>query len=1078
MAQTRLKSGNLHMVGGDNGSAGNVLKSKGDGTMEWGAATTPPSFSSVDYPGDDTALDPAGGQNLVINGGGFLTGINVKVGGTNASSVTVNSVTQITIVTPAKSAGTYALEFTNTDGGNATANSAVSYNGVPAFTNAAGSLGAVTEGTTVNLSAAATEPDGGTITYAITSGALPSGLSFNTSTAAITGTAPDVDAATTSNFTVTATDNENQSTARAYSITVNPILPTDTFNILTYTGNGGTQTITGLSFQPDFVWLKKRNAGAEQMLNTSRVGTGEYFRPSYNSAGRLTASDIITSYNNNGFTLGSAAATNGNNDTFVAYCWKVNGGTSANNTDGSTTTNVEVNAAKGISMFTYGGAGAERTIGHGLGKKPDMFMMMDRYNGGGWRIWHKGLSSADKYMEFGTGGEQNNGSIWQGEEPTSSVIYLGNVVPPNGSGRQHICWAFTSIEGHSSFDSFVGTGSTTDRPIVQTGFEVGFLIIKRRTGGNWMMFDNKRNTSNPRTKNLKMNSSDAEDTAATEVVNFLSNGFEIGPTTDSNLNENGETYLYMAWATNPDVTAPTLADSFNAKAYNGTGSTQNVTGLGFSPSLTWLKERTGTDSHQLYDTVRGPNKVIYSNGTNAEYSGSEFPSFDADGFTVSANSSNNENGQTYIAWNWKGNDDEPTILQGSATAVYKFEDNYNDVTGNYNGSNTSGTSFVSSGKFNKGVQFTGTSASMNTGITAGTNESWSFWVKFGSSNTGYRILTCTNSSGDVGQNFEYSGSNSLYIVDILGGATNNSTSKTINLRDSNWHHIVFVKTVKTATLYVDKVRHLQVSNATGSALQGGNNWYFGRGQYGNANSDFQIDQARYYKGVLGQYAIDQLYAEATSNNDTLNFGGPPTGIASVNANAGFSITKATFTGMDTVPHGLGAAPEFVIQKAISTTDNWQVYHANVGTGKYLKLEDDGGASTRADSFPSVTAAGVRNQWTNGRQTYIMYSFRSIAGFSKIGTYTGSTTGVTVNVGFQPDFVLIKSSSNTEHWAILDSVRGSQKALFPNRNVAETNTALHTITFSSTGFSFPHQDTADAMLNENGYTYVYAAFKIN
>ena len=50
MAQTRLKSGNLHMIGGDNGSSGNVLKSKGDGTMEWGAAITPPTFSSVDYP--------------------------------------------------------------------------------------------------------------------------------------------------------------------------------------------------------------------------------------------------------------------------------------------------------------------------------------------------------------------------------------------------------------------------------------------------------------------------------------------------------------------------------------------------------------------------------------------------------------------------------------------------------------------------------------------------------------------------------------------------------------------------------------------------------------------------------------------------------------------------------------------------------------------------------------------------------------------------------------------------------------------------------------------------------------------
>ena len=208
MAQTRLKSGNLHMVGGDNGSDGNVLKSKGDGTMEWGTVVINPTFSSFDYPGDDTALDPAGNQSLVINGGGFNVNVTVTIGGTTCSSITRNSATQLTVTTPAKSAGSQILVITNTDGGSANTN--VSYNGVPAWTTSAGSLGSISEGGTINLTVAATEPDGGAITYAITSGSLPSGASLNTSTGAITGTAPSVSADTTSSFTITATDNENQ----------------------------------------------------------------------------------------------------------------------------------------------------------------------------------------------------------------------------------------------------------------------------------------------------------------------------------------------------------------------------------------------------------------------------------------------------------------------------------------------------------------------------------------------------------------------------------------------------------------------------------------------------------------------------------------------------------------------------------------------------------------------------------------------------------------------------------------------------------------------------------------------------
>ena len=107
---------------------------------------TPPTFTSVDYPGDDTALDPAGGQSLVINGTVFNTNVTVTIGGTTPSSITRNSATQITVNTPAKAAGTYTIVIENTDGGTATASNAVSYNGVPAWTTSAGSLGTVEEG--------------------------------------------------------------------------------------------------------------------------------------------------------------------------------------------------------------------------------------------------------------------------------------------------------------------------------------------------------------------------------------------------------------------------------------------------------------------------------------------------------------------------------------------------------------------------------------------------------------------------------------------------------------------------------------------------------------------------------------------------------------------------------------------------------------------------------------------------------------------------------------------------------------------------------------------------------------------
>jgi hypothetical protein len=1115
MAQTRLKSGNLHMVGGDNGTLGNVLKSKGDGTFEWGAATTPPSFSSVDYPGNDTALDPAGGQNLVINGGGFVAGINVKVGGTNASSVTVNSATQITIVTPAKSAGTYALEFTNTDGGNATANSAVSYNGVPAFTNAAGSLGTFKSGDTVNVSAGATEPDGGAITHTVSAGSLLSGLSLNATTGAITGTAPDVSASTTSSFTITATDNENQSTNRAYSIQVDPILPSDDFNVLTYTGNGGTQTITGLSFQPDFVWLKKRNGDAEQMLNHPNIGIGEYYRPSYASQGRLTASDIITSLNSNGFTLGSASPTNGNNDTFVAYCWKVNGGTTVSNTDGTTTSTVQVNVDKGISMITYSGNGSTATVGHGLGKVPELFFMMDRYNGGGWRMWHKSLNGPNKYLEMGTGSESTSSTIWNNTLPTSTVFSLGNVVPPNGSGRAHVCWAFTSIDGHSKFSSYGGNGSD-EGPIVNLGFEPAFLIIRRiDSGDNFYMFDHKRETSNPRNTSLRMNSSAAEGDITGNGVNFLSNGFQI-ITSDGALNANNGKYIYMAWAADPDTTAPTLADSFNAVTYTGNGSTNEINGLGFSPSFVWLKDRDSTNWHTLFDTVRGPAARIHSNSTNAQdiTGTTSLTSFNSDGFTLGSNANENTNGNDYVAWAWKADDNEPTIFFADTyAAAYKFDETNSgetadDLSGNFDLGNDNVT-FTTTAKFTRAADFNGTNGRFYnnsfTPLTGSNAYSVSLWF-YGD--------TISGSSGDqwlfgVGNQTNFTDT-SIYIRNnntIFHDNWGNSdyiANASVSLTASTWYHFVFVYDgAGTGTGYLNGTKLSDFSrtlNRTGSTLR--------IGCRHNETNHFngKMDQIRFYTQALNQTQVNSLYNESSSNNSTLEFpsgisGAKPLSIVNANANAGFSIVKYEGTGSNTsVPHGLSATPEMIIVKKLGATQDWWVYHKDLNGGTnpahyFIRLNLTNAETLNASSGGSIwnSTAPTSTVFSTGTtlqesSDYIAYCFHSVSGFSKIGSYVGGgNTNPTINVGFAPDFLMVKKATGTiggsDGWTIVDSVRHPGTPTYDNGNVLYANATLaeqddndqRGFTITSTGFS-PNGNYSPT--NSSGDTYVYMAFKIN
>jgi len=195
-------------------------------------------------------------------------------------------------------------------------------------------------------------------------------------------------------------------------------------------------------------------------------------------------------------------------------------------------------------------------------------------------------------------------------------------------------------------------------------------MIKNSTATyEWTVYDNKRSTSNPRDNVLYPNTNGTENSGETGDINFLTNGFQpIAP--NGTINHNGGTMIYAAFAADPSSTAPALPDSFANKLYTGNGGTQSITGLGFSPSMVWLKGRSFADNHNIADTVRGATNFVFPNLTSQEFTSSGYlSSFDSDGFTLGSDGSINASGQTFVAWNWKANPMPTVNTDGTIQSV-------------------------------------------------------------------------------------------------------------------------------------------------------------------------------------------------------------------------------------------------------------------------------------------------------------------------------------------------------------------------------------------------------------------------
>jgi len=316
-----------------------------------------------------------------------------------------------------------------------------------------------------------------------------------------------------------------------------------------FTGTGASlavaNTVNGVNFQPDFVWVKGRSGATDHALYDSVRGTTKDLVSNATSA-ETTQATGLTAFGSTGFTVGALAKMNTSAATYVGWQWKA-GGTAVSNTAGSITSSVSANTTAGFSVVTYMGTGANATVGHGLGVAPKMMIVKQRSAVNDWIVYHSVLGSGSAvYLNLTNANAA--ATAWNSTSPTSSVFSVGTSNIINQSGQTYVAYCFSEVAGYSKFGSYTGNGSA-DGPFVFTNFQPRYILLKSTSTGDWVTYDSSRNPYNVEDLYLYPNSSAAEAGSGTPRIDFLSNGFKIRNTGQSNVS--GETIIYMAFASNP-----------------------------------------------------------------------------------------------------------------------------------------------------------------------------------------------------------------------------------------------------------------------------------------------------------------------------------------------------------------------------------------------------------------------------------------------------------------------------------------------------------------------------------------------
>ena len=1101
MSNTKIKSSQFHGVVG-HGTDGYFLITNGDGSMSWIANIVNPVISSLSYPGSATAADPAGGETITITGTGFKTGATVTVGGTAAPSVSYVSATSLTITTPAKAAGDYDVVVTNTDGGTATSVNGISFNGIPSWTTAAGTLGTFASDTTIStITLQASEPDSGTITFSITNGALPTGLSLTG--ADIDGTTTLETADTLYTFTVTATDDETQTTPRTFTITVTKqFINTENFTINTYTGNGSTQSIEG------------------------KIGTAASFNGS-----------------NSYIDLGSASSLVSTNFTFSA--WVKTTSTSTNFIVG---TNVNPYYSK-VAVRSEGDGRVRCLYGNYTSNENWFYSNFNTINNGGWHhiVYFINQTTAKLYID--------------GSLDTTHTL----TITPTTNGDLTLATYYS--DNNNSYGSSTWDGTLDQVRIFNKELslsEVTTLYGESNTSTTKSTTDIFDDGSGIALSEFEEGAKDTGGVSGYIGSGGIFNGSSsIIKNTSLGTDYRGQTTLSLsAWFKTSASSGRMTIVSFSA---TGDGSTDLFLGLdantvGFrnisdgisqvqAENISGTSVRDG-DWHHVVFTADSSGNKLYVDGsqitvnydTGASSTTIVMPS-DLNQFNIGGNQDSSGN-----QWYWDGKLDQVRIFDkalsssevttlyqetsasstksttdifsdSSGVALYELEGNANDTGPDGSFSNHGFVKSLLNGDY------------FDTNVDQVQTQTISFWAKIPTTTGAYRLLsTTTNSSGDIGYIFRTSGNNNeLQFVDIQGGATNNSATWA-STESGQWKHFVIVLDSTEARIYENNVLKATVA-AANTTLQNGGNIRFGAGIYYGSDAYLEYKHIRTYLRALNTTEINTLYNENFTNLNVIsspqswfNFDNNSSG--SVNDKTGSytgNISGMTYTApsnydgtatnvsyaYDGTPAnvsfvGTSFQPDLVWFKDRGGAYSHALYNSINGRDKFLRSNNTDslrtGASATQDlvsfdtngftlgtDYHTVNNANGRNYvawcWkaassdstnTDGTITSTVRANQD-AGFS-IVKYTGNgSTGATVGHGMSstPQMMISKRTDTGDNWNVYTEPTGNTGILYLNLSDAFTTVSNRFNNTSPTSEVFTLGNSA--AINANGGEYIAYCF---
>jgi hypothetical protein len=335
----------------------------------------------------------------------------------------------------------------------------------------------------------------------------------------------------------------------------------DYFNTLLWSGNNATsRSLTGVGFEPDLVWIKRRNSSTYTHILFDQVrGAGNQLISSSTGAELASASNVagkVSSFDSDGFTVAQGTNVEGVNKTggtYVAWSWDA-GGSGSTNTAGSITSTVSANPTAGFSIVSYTGTNADdATVGHGLGVKPAFIIVKNRDYTDYWMVEHPALASNKNLVLNLTNTETAWGSGVV--KATNSTVFTlktnvsGSNENHNRSGNKYIAYCFSEVEGYSKFGSYTGNGNP-DGVFIHLGFKPAFFMLKSYSAaGEWLIIDSKRDPYNVTEAVLEAHDPTNEAGAEDADMDFLSNGIKFRNT--GYFNTSGRQFIFMALAENP-----------------------------------------------------------------------------------------------------------------------------------------------------------------------------------------------------------------------------------------------------------------------------------------------------------------------------------------------------------------------------------------------------------------------------------------------------------------------------------------------------------------------------------------------